>query len=360
MTRTIFHIDMDAFYASVEQRDQPEHKGKPVIVGADPRDGQGRGVVAACSYEARKFGIHSAMPISKAFRLCPRGIYLRPDFERYQDVSRKIRSIFRDFTDRVEPLSIDEAFLDMSEKVVDDQSALEAARLLKRTILDRERLTSSIGIAPNKFIAKIASDLKKPDGLLLVRVQQIQAFLDPLPISRLWGVGPVTERKLSEIGIKSIRQLRESDRLSLVKRFGKLGEHLWELSHGEDHRPVLEDREPKSIGHETTFPEDVLEQEVLQNTLRQLSQSVARRLERRKFTARTITLKLRYSDFTTITRQITLAEPLQTDTEIYSIARTLLRRFCAPDLRVRLIGVSTSSFITPAGEPHCRQMNLFE
>ena len=265
--RTIFHVDMDAFYSSVEQREHPEYRGKAVVVGADPQEGKGRGVVAACSYVARTFGIHSAMPISQAFRLCPTGIYLRPDFKKYTQVSREIRTIFRSFSDLVEPLSIDEAFLDMSHQVKDPATALELAQSLKAEIVQTQHLTSSVGIAPSKFVAKIASDLEKPDGLVLVCLDQVQSFLDPLPISRLWGVGPKTETKLSEMEIRTILQLRHYDKRALVERFGKLGAHLWRLSNGLDDRPVVQNREAKSIGHETTFAEDAWENETLEHAL---------------------------------------------------------------------------------------------
>ena len=354
----IFHVDMDAFYSSVEQREHPEYRGKAVIVGADPRAGRGRGVVAACSYEARKFGIHSAMPISKAFRLCPDGVYLRPDFKKYTQVSREIRTIFHSFSDLVEPLSIDEAFLDMSHQVNDGEAALEMARSLKTEILKKQQLTSSLGIAPNKFVAKIASDLRKPDGLVLVSLDQVQSFLDPLPISRLWGVGPKTETKLSEMGIKTILQLRHYDKGMLVRRFGKLGGHLWRLANGLDNRPVLQDREVKSMGHETTFAEDAWDHETLERTLQRLSSSVSQRLCQKGLSGRTVTLKLRYSDFTTLTRQITLREGLVSGSDIYRIARKLLRKSRDPKRKIRLIGVSVSSLQSALELTH-RQMKLF-
>ncbi|MDA2928968.1 DNA polymerase IV [Acidobacteria bacterium AH-259-O06] len=360
MHRTIFHVDMDAFYASVEQRDHPAYGAKPVIVGADPKGGQGRGVVAACSYDARKFGIHSAMPISKAFQLCPKGIYLRPNFKKYTEVSREIRTIFHCFTDLIEPLSIDEAFLDMCHAVQDEKTALQVAQSLKHRIFQEQQLTSSIGIAPSKFVAKIASDLKKPNGLVLVCSNEVQSFLDPLPISRLWGVGPKTAARLSEMGIKTILQLRHFDKLDLVQRFGKLGEHLWKLSNGIDNRPVVEDREPKSIGHETTFSEDVLDNHVLEQTLERLSKSVSERLGKRELSAKTVNLKLRYSDFTTITRQTTLREPLEGASDIYSVAQRLLRRFRDPSRKIRLIGVSVSSLESALSLAFPRQMKLFD
>ena len=349
---------MDAFYSSIEQREHPEYRGKPVIVGADPRKGRGRGVVAACSYEARKFGIHSAMPIGKAFRLCPKGIYLRPNFKKYTQESRAIRTIFHSFADLVEPLSIDEAFLDMSQEVSDGEAAVEIAQSLKSRIVHEQQLTSSIGIAPNKFVAKIASDLKKPDGLTLVLSDQVQSFLDPLPISRLWGVGPKTETKLSQMGIKTILQLRHYDREVLVQRLGKMGAQLCNLSNGVDNRPVMENREIKSIGHEHTFSEDAWDNEILEQTLLRLSAGISQRLSKKRLSGKTVTLKLRYSDFATITRQTTLREALDNESDIYQVARKLLRKFRDPKRKIRLIGVSVSSL---QSELECgrRQMKLF-
>jgi nucleotidyltransferase/DNA polymerase involved in DNA repair len=356
--RTIFHVDMDAFYASIEQREHPGYRGKPVIVGADPREGQGRGVVAACSYEARTFGIHSAMPISRAFRLCPKGIYLRPDFKKYTQVSRDIRAIFRSFADLVEPLSIDEAFLDMSREVSDGEAAVKIAQSLKSTILQDQKLTASIGIAPNKFVAKIASDLKKPDGLTLVPSDQVQSFLDPLPISRLWGVGPKTETKLTQMGIRTILQLRHYDKAVLAQRLGKMGAHLWNLSNGVDNRPVRENREVKSIGHERTFSEDAWDNEILEQTLLRLSAGISERLSKKGLAGKTVTLKLRYSDFTTITRQTTLREALEDESDIYQLARKLLRKFRDPKRKIRLVGVSVSS-LESENESARRQIKLF-
>ena len=359
MQRTIFHVDMDAFYAAVEQRDCPNHRGSPVIVGADPKGGQGRGVVAACSYQARRFGIHSAMAISKAFRLCPKGVYLRPDFKKYTEVSLEIRTTLRGFTDRIEPLSIDEAFLDVSDVAADEQRAVGMAHDLKQEILRAQRLSCSVGIAPNKFVAKIASDLEKPDGLVLVRPNEVQSFLDPLPISRLWGVGPRTEARLATMGVKTILQLRHFEKTRLVHALGKQGEHLWRLSNGIDERPVVERQAPKSIGHERTFPEDVLDGRILQETLQRLSESVAERLQKRVLSGRRVTLKLRYADFTTTTRQITLAEAVDVGADIQAIALKLLHRFRDPDQKIRLIGVSVSSLTSRGGLISRRQLSLF-
>jgi nucleotidyltransferase/DNA polymerase involved in DNA repair len=356
MDRTIFHVDMDAFYASIEQRDHPAYKGLPVIVGADPRAGSGRGVVAACSYEARRFGVHSALPISTAFRRCPDGVYLRPDMARYQSVSRQIRGVFRSYTPWVEPLSIDEAFLDLSETVPNDERALQLARELKRRISDECRLTASVGIAPNKFVAKIASDLKKPDGLVQVQESKLLEFLDPLPIGRLWGVGPRTEEKLKTMQISRIGDLRRFERSVLIQRFGKAGDHLWKLSNGLDNRPILTNHQPKSVGHETTFSEDITNMVKLESTLRSLSEKVSRRLKKHGLSGKTVTLKLRYSDFTTLTRQVSFRDPVCNAPDIYRVIHKLLHRHRDPERKVRLIGVSLSAL---EDDSQIRQLRLF-
>src|SRR5499426_2541193 len=224
--RSILHVDMDAFYASVEQLDQPEYKGRPVIVGADPKGGKGRGVVAACSYEARKFGVRSALPISRAWKLCPDGVYVRPRMRRYAEVSRDVMEVLRRYTDLVEPLSIDEAFLDITGSIALFGSPDQIARSIKQEIRDRTGLTASVGLAPNKFLAKIASDIRKPDGFMVVEEKDVEAFLNDLPISRLWGVGPKTEQRLHELGFRTIGQLAKADREALLGTLGSLGEHL--------------------------------------------------------------------------------------------------------------------------------------
>lgn len=356
MPRCIFHVDMDAFYASVEQRDHPEYRNRPVIVGADPRKGEGRGVVAACSYEARQFGIHSALPISQAYRRCPNGIYLRPDMSKYRQVSGRLREIFFKLTDRVEPLSIDEAFLDVSEVITTDLEALQLARQLKGEIRRDHRLTASVGAGPSKFIAKIASDLRKPDGLLIVRPHEIHEFLDPLPISRLWGVGPRTEGRLNQLSIRTIRDLRNKEQGYLEERFGKQGNHLWRLANGIDERPVVTRREVKSIGQEKTFSTDTGDSTLLEDVLGKLSAKVATRLREKGLQARTVTIKIRYSDFTTLTRQASFRDPLDSVEEITRLALHLLREHRKSDLKLRLIGVSVSSLVSP---PRIRQLRLF-
>src|SRR5262247_4019502 len=297
--RSILHVDMDAFYASVEQLDNPEYKGRPVIVGADPRGGKGRGVVAACSYEARKFGVRSALPISRAWKLCPEGVYVRPRMDRYVEISGQVMEVFRHFTDLVEPLSIDEAFLDITGSIALLGPPENIARSIKKEIRETTGLTASVGLAPNKFLAKIASDLRKPDAFVVVREGEIEAFLRDLPISRLWGVGPKTEQRLHEMGFRTIGQVAMATRESLVRSLGSLGEHLYQLSRGHDERPVVPNWEPKSVSSETTFDEDTADRELLVRTILDLSDHVAERLRKDNYRARKVTLKLRYSSFST-------------------------------------------------------------
>lgn len=356
-TRRILHVDLDAFYASVEQRDNPDLRGKPVIVGADPKGGKGRGVVAACSYEARKHGLHSAMPIGRAFRLCPDGVYLPVRMERYAEVSGEIREIFADFTDLVEPISIDEAFLDVTGSLRLFGEARQIAVAIKERIRKEQRLTASVGVATNKFIAKIASDLQKPDGLVEVGPGEELDFLAPLPISRLWGVGKKTEPKLRALGVKTIGDLRAVPLEALKRKFGLLGEHLHELAFGRDDREVAPESEPKSIGNETTFEKDVGDPKVLRRTLLALSEEVGARLRAEGYRGRTVTLKFRYEDFTTHTRSHTLGEATDADAEIFRTAAALLEGFLPLSGReARLLGVSVSNLET-ASAP--LQLSLF-
>ena len=354
--RSILHVDMDAFYASVEQLDHPEYKGRPVIVGADPKGGQGRGVVAACSYEARKFGVRSALPISRAWKLCPEGVYVRPRMKRYVEVSHQVMDVFRRYTDLVEPLSIDEAFLDITGSVALLGPPDKIARSIKREIRQATGLTASVGLAPNKFLAKIASDLKKPDGFVIVEEKEIETFLRDLPISRLWGVGPKTEVRLHEMGYRTIGQFATASRESLVRSLGSLGEHLYHLSHGRDERPVVPDWEPKSCGTETTFDEDTDNRELLLRTILELSDHVAERLRKDGYRARKVTLKLRYSNFSTHTKQQSLDKLIQTGEEIAAVARGLFSQFPL-NRKIRLIGVSAGDLHRNGHDP--QQLTLF-
>ncbi len=343
MTRTILHVDMDAFYASVEQRDHPEFRDQPLIVGADPKKGKGRGIVATCSYEARKFGVHSAQPISQAWRLCSQGIYLRPDMAKYSRVSDRIMSIFLEFTDLVEQVSIDEAFLDVtgSRRLLGSGEVI--AQKIKARIYSDQRLTASVGVATNKFVAKVASDLNKPDGLVVVEPGKEKWFLLPLPISRLWGVGAKTESYFLKMGIVRIGQLAEMNRDAMIRRLGKTGEHLWQLSQGIDDRPVSPEEGYKSIGHEITFERDTADAVVLHDTLLELTERVAQRLRANRVRGRTITVKFREADFTTYTRRATLDSAADTAEKIFPVALRLIHKLTLKGKLVRLIGVYASN-----------------
>ena len=347
---------MDAFYASIEQLDHPEYKGRPVIVGADPKAGKGRGVVAACSYEARKFGIRSALPISRAWKLCPQGVYVRPRMNRYVEVSQQVMEVFRRYTDLVEPLSIDEAFLDITGSVALLGPADEIARSIKKAIREATGMTASVGLAPNKFLAKIASDLKKPDGLVVLQEDDVDQFLRDLPISRLWGVGPKTEARLHEMGFRTIGQLASASRETLVRTLGSLGEHLYQLSHGKDDRQVVPDWERKSVGTETTFDEDTDDCDLLLRTILELSDHVAERLRKDEYRARKVTLKLRYSNFSTHTKQHSLDRLIQAGDEIAAVARQLFSQFPL-NRKIRLIGVSAGDLHRGREDPE--QLTLF-
>jgi DNA polymerase-4 len=349
-SRAIVHVDMDAFYASVEQRDRPELRGRPVIVGADPK---GRGVVSAASYEARPYGVHSAMPIGKAARLCPHAVFLPVDMGKYARVSARIMAILGRFSPLVEPLSIDEAFLDLTGTEGLFGTPLEAARAIKARIRDEVDLIASVGVAPNKFLAKVASDLGKPDGLVEVRAGAEAAFLAPLPIRRLWGVGPATERELATLGILRIGQLARIPVEILERRFGRTGTHLHALSLGRDSRPVEPWAPPKSIGAEHTFGQDQRDPGRLRRVLREQAERVARELRSSRYAAARITLKLRFADFRTLTRSQT-AEPTRDGLEIYRRASALLERIPLVDA-VRLIGLSASVLVSPDSD----QLSLF-
>ncbi len=311
----ILHIDMDVFYASVEERDNPSLVGKPVIVGGSV---EGRGVVAAANYEVRKFGVHSAMAAARARRLCPHAIVIKPRIDYYVSVSRQIRDIFEQFTPLVEPLSLDEAFLDVTGSEPLFGPSAEIGQQIKQRIREELKLTASVGVATNKFVAKIASALQKPDGFVVVEAGEIQAFLDPLPVGSLWGVGKVTGQVFERLNVRTIGQLRQMPLPKLTELFGASGEHYWQLAHGIDDRRVVPDREAKSISNETTFAEDIADMEVLRACLVELVEQVARRLRQHDIKGRTVELKVRFADFQTITRSMTLAEPT-------SIARELLQ-----------------------------------
>ncbi len=332
----ILHIDMDAFYASVEERDNPSLVGKPVIVGGAA---ESRGVVAAANYEARKFGVHSAMAAARAKRLCPHAVFLKTRIDYYASVSRQIRDIFEQFTPLVEPLSLDEAFLDVSGSQAIFGPSAEIGRQIKQRIRSELHLVASVGVAPNKFVAKIASDLRKPDGFVIVEPDEIQAFLDPLPVGRLWGVGLVTGQVFERLTIRTIGQLRQIPLDTLNELFGSSGENYWKLAHGIDDRLVVPDREAKSISSETTFAEDIADLEVLRDWLVDLVEQVARRLRQHDIKSHTVELKVRFANFKTITRSLTLAEPTNITHELLKAGMELLTKRLPPrHLPVRLLG----------------------
>jgi DNA polymerase IV len=340
----ITHLDMDAFYAAVEIRERPELDGLPVVVGGRPEQ---RGVVAAASYPARRYGIRSAMPMAAALRRCPELVVLPPRMSLYADESARIHAILARYTPLIEPLSLDEAFLDLraSERLFGPVP--ELARRIKREIRDELGLVASIGIAPVKFAAKIASDLGKPDGFVLVEPGGLHEFLDPLPVSRLWGVGRIGERALQQLGIATVGQLARCDEVFMESRFGRHGLHLLSLARGIDPRPVVPDTAHKSVSNETTFPADIADRDELKAILLQLVEQVGWRLRHHGLAGRTVQLKARYADFSTVTRAQTLAAPTDQTRTIWQAAVALLERLPRPGAPLRLLGVGVSGFDTP-------------
>ncbi len=333
---------MDAFYASVEQRDDPALRGKPVAVGGRPDQ---RGVVAAASYEARTFGVRSAMPMGRAVRLCPALVIVHPDFERYRQVSRQVMELLRACTPLVEPLSLDEAYLDVTENSWHEPLATNVAKRLKREILEATRLTASAGVAPNKFLAKIASGYRKPDGLTVISPERVESFLQDLPVEALWGVGPVTARKLREIGISRLVEVRSADPERLHAAVGSLADWLRQLSHGDDPRPVVPDRASKSSSTENTYAEDLVELDPNRPELHRMAREKSEWLSRRRLEARTVTIKVRYADFTTVTRSHTLSRATSDADVIASWAKDLVERTDAGQRPVRLLGVRVQGLI---------------
>jgi DNA polymerase-4 len=340
--RRIVHLDMDAFYASVEQRDDPALRGKPVAVGGRPET---RGVVAAASYEARTFGVRSAMPMARALRLCPQLMIVHPDFERYRQVSRQVMDLLRACTPLVEPLSLDEAYLDVTENNWHEPLATNVAKRLKREILEATQLTASAGVAPNKFLAKIASSYRKPDGLTVIAPERVESFLQELPVEALWGVGPVTARKLRAAGIEKLVQVRSADMELLRQTVGSLADWLRQLSHGDDPRPVVPDRASKSSSTENTYAEDLIDLGKIRDELDRMARENAGWLVRRKLEARTITIKVRYADFTTVTRSHTLSRATSDADVIASWAKDLIERTHAGQRPVRLLGVRVQGLV---------------
>jgi nucleotidyltransferase/DNA polymerase involved in DNA repair len=345
----IVHVDMDAFFAAGEQLLHPEWRGKPVIVGADPQAGKGRGVVSAASYEARKFGIHSAMPISQAYRLCPEGIYVIPHGDVYGYYSRQVFAVLDTISPLMEPLSIDEAFLDMTGSAQLYKTIEEIGQKIKTEIKNKTSLTASVGIAPSKSVAKIASDFLKPDGLMIVPPDKVQEFLDPLPVTKLWGIGKQTAIQLQQLGITAVSQLRQYPQKVLLDKFGKWGEHIYRMARGWDDRSVTIEDQVKSVSNEVTFDKDLNDADFLRRTIFTLAEKVSGRLRRSKIQGRTVHLKIRFSDFKTFTRSHTLKDPTFLTQEIFKIADQLFSEFVPLESDVRLLGVGVSQLENESG-----------
>ncbi len=338
--RYILHIDMDAFFASVEQMDNPKFAGRPLIVGGNP---EGRGVVAACSYEARKFGVRSALSAARAIKLCPHALFVHPRKGRYKEVSQQIMEIFRSCSPTIEPLSLDEAFLDISETHRSMDDAAKTAENIRSRVFHEVGLTCSAGVSYNKFLAKVASDINKPDGLTIIAVEDAQAFLDALPIGRFFGVGKVTEKKMHTLGIRCGKDLLRFEKVELIRFFGKAGAFFHDISRGVDDRPVQSKRERKSIGTETTFQTDIDDIQKINAIISELALKVAQGLQNKNCGGTTVTLKVRYHDFTTITRSHTSHVPIHTFEEITACIPQLLNATDAGKEKIRLLGITISN-----------------
>ncbi|WP_167880236.1 DNA polymerase IV [Leptospira fletcheri] len=343
VVRKILHIDMDAFYASVEQRDFPQYRGKPLVVGGPPNS---RGVVCAASYEARKFGVRSAMPCSQASRLCPEAIFVTPRFSAYREISNVIRNIFLEYTDYVEMLSLDEAFLDVTENKLGIPYATEVAKSIRARIRQETELTASAGVGINKFTAKVATDLKKPDGLTVIRPEDTETFIASLDVGLFPGIGKVTLKKMHALGIYTGADLKNRSAEFLVRNFGKAGRWYYSISRGIDPRPVIPHRIRKSLGAESTFESDLSREEDLLSELREIAEELEKRLSAKSFPARTLTLKIKFSDFTLKTRSRTLPIPPSRSKEFFDLGKELLEEFLIGDGAVvspiRLLGLSLS------------------
>jgi DNA polymerase-4 len=338
--RKIIHVDMDAFYASVEQRDFPKYRGKPLVVGGSP---DGRGVVAAASYEVRKFGVHSAMPASKARRLCPQALFVKPRFDVYRKISEQIRAIFFEFTDLVEPLSLDEAYLDVTENRFNLPSATLLARKVRKRIRARTQLTASAGVSYNKFLAKIASDLDKPDGLAVITPDKAESFLEKLEIRDFHGIGAATEAKMKSLGIQTGKDLKEWSEIDLIEKYGKTGRHYYRIVRGIDPREVKSHRLRKSYGKEQTFREDIDDMQWILNFLKEMAKKIASGMQRKNLSGKTVTLKVRYDDFETITRSTSYSYHINDADAITESAKRLLMQTEAGERQVRLLGITLSN-----------------
>jgi DNA polymerase-4 len=341
LQRKIIHIDMDAFYASVEQRDFPEYRGRPIVVGGSP---DGRGVVATASYEAREFGIHSAMSARRAIQLCPDALFVRPRFDAYKSVSVSIREIFGRYTDLIEPLSLDEAYLDVTEDKLQIGSALEIAQQIKDAIKNELNLSASAGVSSNKFVAKIASDMNKPDGLTFIGPSKIAAFMEKLPVEKFFGVGKVTADRMKKMGFYTGADLKKLSEDELVRKFGKTGKFYYKIVRGLDERPVQPHRLTKSLGAEDTFEQDLDTPDEMLTELEQIAEKVTERLEKNKLKGKTLTLKIKFNDFKQITRNQSFLHPISDYYSIYAAAKELLLKADMNGKSVRLLGISLSNF----------------
>lgn len=343
LQRKIIHIDMDAFYATVEQRDFPEYRGKPIVVGGSP---DGRGVVATASYEAREFGIHSAMSSRKAIQLCPHAIFVYPRFDAYKSVSVSIREIFRRYTDLIEPLSLDEAFLDVTTDKLNIGSALEIAKQIKDAIKNELNLSASAGVSSNKFVAKIASDMNKPDGLTFIGPSKINAFMEKLPVEKFFGVGKVTADKMKKMGLYNGADLKKLSEQELIRKFGKTGKFYYKIVRGIDDRPVQSHRLTKSLSVEDTFGKDLISTEELIAELELIAEKVAERLEKNRLKGKTLTLKIKFDDFKQLTRNVSFKTGVSDYATIITAARELLFKVETENRKIRLLGITLSNFGT--------------
>jgi DNA polymerase-4 len=351
----IIHLDMDAFYASIEQRDNPSLKGKPVIVGGDP---DRRGVVSTCSYEARKYGIRSAMPSKTAIRLCPHAVFLHPRFDVYKKVSKQFISICHDYTDIVEPLSLDEAFLDVTENKKNVTSATVIAMEIKKRIFNETGLTASAGVSYNKFLAKTASEINKPDGIAVIHPDRAETFLESMPIGKFFGIGKVSEKRMIALGINNGFDLKKTPLEKLTKHFGKAGKFYYDIVRGIDDRPVMPAREKKSYGREITLDEDILDMDLIRSILTDIALELESALKRKNIKGRTVTLKVKYFDFQLATRSTTLEVPVDNAQAILEEIFPLLEHTEAGRKKIRLLGISISNFFCDENISCDRQLVL--
>jgi DNA polymerase-4 len=340
--RKIIHVDMDAFFASVEIRDNPKLKGKPVIVGGPP---DSRGVVSTCSYEARKYGVHSAMPCSMAYRLCPNAIFVRARFEAYKEASMQIREIFHEYTDLVEPVASDEAYLDVTENKFNIPYAVTIAKEIRKKIFEKTKLTASAGVSYNKFLAKIASDMNKPDGLTVITPDQAEFFLDALPIGKFHGIGKVTEKKMKKLGITNGAELRSWDVKELIRHFGKVGYYYYNIVRGIDKRKVTVEHERKSMGRERTFSSDLNNIDLFMEFLEETAEKLAEKMQKEGIRGKTITLKMKYKNFEQVTRAVTLSSYVNDKTIILDNAKGALLHAYQRNRKLRLLGLSVSNLL---------------